>query len=204
MNRLILAALVGFPVAAFAAYPNQDPDWPCQQRLVPEVTAATFWNGPLPMGEAPSDPRIDRLVNAVAPRDVSLDDAKARIAEFLKTVKPKERAAIVPAAFVAIVAEVNRERSDVIGSIKDLTRRQRDIAALVAKADSDLAAIPETAQGEDAAKRDEALQRKTFLARTFEDTRKTMRYACDVPAQLDARLGAIAQQMQANVAGGGS
>ena len=42
----VLLAILAVP--ARAAIPGQNPDWPCQQRFVPALTAGTFWNGPLP------------------------------------------------------------------------------------------------------------------------------------------------------------
>jgi hypothetical protein len=45
----IIALVAGF-LAALNAHsappPAQDPDWPCQQRLVPHLAAAAYWNGP--------------------------------------------------------------------------------------------------------------------------------------------------------------
>jgi hypothetical protein len=128
---------------------------------------------------------------------VSADDAAPQIAAFLKTVKPAERAAAPAAAFRALVDDTNRQRTDIIERIKELNRRQREIAALVDKVEAELASLPADAPGEAAPRRAEAVQRKTFLARTFEETRRTMRYACEVPAQLDARLGAFARALQA-------
>ena len=43
---LFLSALSVLPLAAHAAPRNVDPDWPCQQALVPKIAAATLWSGP--------------------------------------------------------------------------------------------------------------------------------------------------------------
>jgi hypothetical protein len=186
------------PVAAVAALPGQDPDWPCQQRLVPEETAGNYWSGPLPTlpPDKPAPPRIAKLVAEVSPRDVPLDEARKIIGAFLKTLGPQEREAVAAEAFVRLVDATNQQRTDVIGSIEDLTRRQRDLAATVGKVNKELDAIPAEAQGDDAARRAEILQRKDFLTRSFEQTRATMRYACEVPGELDQRLGAFAKLMQ--------
>ena len=203
MRTLLAAALACLPLAAWSAVPGQDPDWPCQQRLVPQVSAGNFWSGELPAdaGAAASDPRVQKLVADTVSRDISDDEVAKGVAQFLKSLKGPERARIVPAAFLAVVDGINGERADIIQSLKDLNQRQRSIAAMVSDVNKDLAAIPENAEGADGAKRDEINQRKTFLTRDFTETRQTMRYACEVPGALDQRLGAVARQLQAGLAG---
>ena len=45
----------------------EDPDWPCQQRLVPKLTAAAYWNGPPleSLGDWRADPK--KFPNGLAP-----------------------------------------------------------------------------------------------------------------------------------------
>ena len=57
-------------------------------------------------------------------------------------------------------------------------------------------AIPPDAQGEAAAKRIDLQQRHDFTARNFEEIQRTIRYACQTPVELDARLGAWARALQ--------
>jgi hypothetical protein len=183
---------------AHAAAPTDDPDWPCQQRLVPELSAGTYWTGaPLHDGaDWRADPRVAGLVEAVAPRDVPPDVGTARIQAFAETLKPGDKAAILSMAFVGILEETNRERSRIITRLKELTRRQREIAGQVAKVTDEIDAIPPDATGEAADRRAEALGRQGFLTRAFDETRRTMRYACEAPTQLEARLGAYAGALQ--------
>ncbi len=53
-RRLAVIALAGavllFRGAAGAAA-SEDPDWPCVQRLMPEISPATVWGGP-PLDDA--------------------------------------------------------------------------------------------------------------------------------------------------------
>lgn len=185
----------GFTVSAA---PMQDPDWPCQQRLVPELTAGTYWMGaPIPDGiDWRSDPPIARLVEAVSPREVPTDVGTAKILAFAKALKGGEQARILSAAFAGILDETNRQRSQIIERLKELTRRQRDIAVQVAKVTDEVNAIPADATGEDANRRADALGRQALLTRIFDETRGTMRYACEVPTQLEARFGAYARALQ--------
>ena len=77
MRTLLLAmALTGWAAAAMAAPPATDPDWPCFQRLVPQLAIGTYWTGP-PVPEG-SDWRqnkaVAEIVAQAAPRSVSIAD----------------------------------------------------------------------------------------------------------------------------------
>jgi len=71
----IIALAAGFLAAlnAYSAAPRaDDPDWPCQQRLVPKLTAAAYWNGPAL--ESIGDWRVDP-----ASGQISKDGETARL-----------------------------------------------------------------------------------------------------------------------------
>ncbi|HEV2677436.1 MAG TPA: hypothetical protein VGV37_23100 [Aliidongia sp.] len=195
---VILALLLAGVGPAGAAVPGQNPDWPCQQRFVPTLTAGTFWNGALPNGpDWRANPRLAALVAGTAPREIPRDEARAKLAAFVKRLKPAERRTLPPLLFIGIVDETNRQRGAIIDSIEDLTRRQRDLGDLVAKISAELQAIAPDVQGEAAGRRAEIVQRRDFVIRSFEETQRTMRYACEVPVELEARLGDDAKALQA-------
>ncbi|HWK46289.1 MAG TPA: hypothetical protein VNT30_16330 [Stellaceae bacterium] len=198
-SLLALSALLfaGIP-PAHAAIPGQNPDWPCQQRLIPLLTADTFWNGPLPSGQDwRADPRVAAVVSETAPREVPLREGHAKIAAFAKHLKPAERRTLLPVLFIGIVDETNRQRGEIIDRIEELTRRQRELGDRVAQIAAELGAIPPDATGEAAGRRAEIVQRRDFVIRGFEETQRTMRYACEVPVELEARLGDYARTLQA-------
>jgi hypothetical protein len=195
--RTVAFLIVLMAGARAAAAPGQDPDWPCQQRLVPELTVGAYWNGPAaPDANWRDDAPVAQLVADIAPRDVAPEDGVAKIETFAKTLSPAERPAALSLAFAGVTEETNRLRDSVIERIKELTRRQRGIADQVGKATDQVSAIPADATGPDAEKRAEAVERQTMLTRTFEDTRRTMRYACNAPTALEARLGLYARTLQ--------
>lgn len=187
--------------AGFAAPPGQTSRWPCAQRLVPNVTVAEFWNGPpAPAGVRWQDnEKIAAIVNAVAPRSVPVADGEKKLDAFADSLAPDDRKKILPEVFAGLVDEINEARQDVIDNLEDLDRRQRGLAALVNKItdeESDVPLPPHTVQE---ARQDEVNQRRAFLIRMFRDTQQTLRYACRVPGQLDARLGAYARTLQAKL-----
>ncbi|MGC1891247.1 MAG: hypothetical protein WA709_35090 [Stellaceae bacterium] len=190
-------ALVGAVNANSAPPRAEDPDWPCQQRLVPELTAAAYWSGPPleRLGDWRADPAIADLVRQLAPRRVSTQEGLSQIAAFTRTVS-NDRPRRLALVFRGLLEETDREREGLIEELKEIGRRQRELADLVARLAGELNAIPPDARGEAAANRIDLQQRHDFTARNFEEIQRTIRYACETPVELDARLGAWARALQ--------
>jgi hypothetical protein len=197
MRAAVLAALLSTPVIA-AESPGRPPsDWPCVQRLVPTLGAGTYWSGPMPpqAGAWRDDPAVLAAVEAAAPREVPEPEGIHRLTQFLASLPPQRREAAAALAFTGLVEEANRERGAVIARIEALTRRQRDLAGIVAGITGELDSLPPNA---DPARRDEIVQRRAFLIRQFEEIQRTTRYACEVPVEIEARLGGYAHALQAH------
>ena len=191
---LALAAAVN----ARSAPPRaEDPDWPCQQRLVPKLTAAAYWSGPAleSVGDWHADPAVADLVRRLAPRRVSTQEGLSEIGAFVRTVS-NDRPRRLALVFRGLLEETDRERAGLIEELKEIGRRQHDLANLVARLATELSAIPPDAGGDAAAKRIDLQQRHDFTARNFEEIQRTIRYACETPVELDARLGAWARVLQ--------
>jgi hypothetical protein len=195
------AAVTLSAAAAFAAPPGQQSDWPCAQRLVPTLTVGEFWSGPpAPAGVRwQDDEKIAAVVNAVAPRSVPLAEGEKKLAAFAAALAPDQRKQLLPEVFAGLVDEINEERQNVIFSLQDLDRRQKSIAALVNKVTDEENGVPLQPHTVEAARQDEINQRREFLIRMFRDTQQTVRYACQVPAELEARLGAYARTLQSKL-----
>jgi hypothetical protein len=192
MRRWWLALWFGLlPTWAGAAAP--DADWPCQQRLVPTLSAATMWNGPAGTGDWRAEPRVAGLVDRIAPRAVSAEEGAAAIAAFVEPLSKGRRRRLVPLVFTGLFEETNRQRSELIARIKDLGERQRKLAALVADVTRQL----DAAAPGGGAPQVELEQRATYLTRSFEGGQRTMRYACEAPSELESRLGTWARALEA-------
>lgn len=180
-----------------AAQRTQDPDWPCQQLLVPKLAAAAYWNGPslTGLGDWHADPAVARLVEKLAPRRVSSAEGLTAIAAFARSLSGADRHRL-GLLFLGLVDETNRERADLIDKLKAIGRRQRELSLLVTRLAAARDAIPPDAKGEAAARRLDLQQRHDFTALNFEATQHTIRYACEAPVALDARLGAWARALE--------
>ena len=108
VNLVLLLALVPGPgVAADFS----DPDWPCIQRKVENLSAGLMW--PHPVTPAPLTPEAEELAAVLALRRVSLEEAEAHIRTFLELVDPVEIRRFLPTElghFDAIGVDPGRKR----------------------------------------------------------------------------------------------
>jgi hypothetical protein len=193
----LVVALVAAINAHSAAPRNEDPNWPCQQRLVPKLAAASYWTGPEieNFGDWHADPEIAKLVQRLAPRRVSTEEGLAEVAAFAQSLSG-DRTGRLALAFRGLLEETDRERAALIEQLKQIGRRQRELADLVAQLAAELNSVPPDTNGDDDAKRVDLQQRHDFTARNFEEIQRTIRYACETPVALDTRLGAWARALQ--------
>ncbi|WP_431270615.1 hypothetical protein [Dankookia sp. P2] len=183
---LLLAALL--PAMA-TAQPQPDPDWPCVQRLVPRLAAGVLWPG-LAEGDWHGEPSVAALVARIAPRGVEEPTGLAAIHDFAAPLGAEARRRLLPLAFTGALEETNRQRDALIEQLRRFARRQRDLAAQVRGLEAELRAAPEPA-------REELTQRHFFAAKSYTDAERTLRYACEAPVRLEARLGAYARALRA-------
>ena len=191
------AALVAIANGYSAPPRAEDPDWPCQQRLVPKLTAAAYWSGPQLDGLSDwrADTEVADLVRRLAPRRVTTEEGVAEIAIFARTA-PHDGGRRLALVFRGLLEETGRERDALIERLKEIGRHQRELADLVAKLQTELSSIPAGAEGEAAARRVDLQQRHDFTVRNFEEIQRTIRYVCETPVALDARLGAWTRALQ--------
>ena len=193
------AAGLGLAALALgAAGPPADPDWPCAQRLVPKLTAAALWGGHDAAGDWRTDPQVAAVVAAVAPRGVSAQDGAGQVERYMATLPGADRPARSALLFAGLVDETNAQRAEVIDRLRATARRQRALTELVSKITAELRALPADAP---VAQREEVVGRRAFLIREYEEIERTIRYACEVPVQMEAKLGALAQALQRGLAG---
>lgn len=198
--RVWRAAGLGLLALALGAAgpPPTDPDWPCVQRLVPRLTAATIWGGHDAAGDWRADPQVAAIVAAVAPRSVRAQDGARRVEQFMAALPGAERPARSALLFAGLVDETNGQRAEVIDRLRATARRQRALTELTSKITAELRALPADAPS---AQREEVTSRRAFLIREYEDIERTIRYACEVPVQMESKLGVLAQALQRGLAG---
>jgi hypothetical protein len=197
MSLRFLAAAMLFlgPCAARAQPAPPDPDWPCNQNLVPSLSAGEFWSGsdPKPDPNWRDDQTVFNLVSEVSDRDTPAEEGGKKLAAYAESIPKGQRAAALPKLFGAIVEQINDERTDLIGRLKRLGHRQRilsdKITALSAEADK----ISAGATGAEAEQKTALVGDRDLTIRGFQQTQRSLRYACEAPGSLDRRLGQYGQ-----------
>ena len=193
------ALLLGMSALALgAAGPPGDPDWPCVQRLVPTLTASTLWGGHDAAGDWRADPRVAAVVAAVVPRGVSAQAGAAWLDQFVATVPAPERPAVLAQVFAGLVDETNVQRAQVIDRLRGIARRQRMLTEMTSRITAELRALPADTP---APQREEIAARRALLIREYEEIERTIRYACEAPVQMEAKLGTLAQALQRGLGG---
>jgi hypothetical protein len=200
-----LAAALLAPAPATAAAQPEAPDWPCVQRLVPELSAAAVWQGP-PLDQAlhdwRADPEVVELVGEIAPRRVPVETAEATAAGFIGA-DPAERETRASLLFAGLFDTLNRERGEVIAGLERLTRRQREFVRAIEADAARLRKLQKDPDAEPAAVQ-ELTERVTWQTRIFEERRRTIRYVCEVPVLIEKRLFILGRAMQGAMQADGS
>src|SRR6266436_1391029 len=175
------------------------PDWPCVQAKVPDLSIAAIWDGPSiePAQKAwQDDPTIRNLIARLAARRIPIEDAQKSIEDFLAGAAKADKGVLL---FAGLFETLNRERTEIMNGLERLQRSQRELADRI-KADASAQRGLQDQPQPDQAKLDELGSRIEWSTRIFDDRRKSVRYACEVPVIIERRLFAlgrtIRQQME--------
>ncbi len=197
-TSILLAGLLfaGSAHSGFAADPRY-PDWPCAQAKVPEVSLAAVWAGPAIDDVADTwkdDAEVSALVERLAARRTTLDEAETLVSSFLSgdAVSKTARGKLL---FAGLFETLNAQRSSVMSGLERVTRKQREAAEAI-RADTIALQALQDATPPDQAKVDRLGNQLTWQTRIFEDRRHVIRFVCEVPVTIDQRLFALGRIIQ--------
>jgi hypothetical protein len=189
----LLAGAIGPATAA-----GEDPDWPCIQRKVSEISAAQVWSGP-PFDAAADawrdDSALADLAAAIASRRTEMADAKGKIAEFAAAAGADGNRRLT-LLFAGVLATINAERSSIMAGIGRYTHRQHDLAEKIAGEAAELDRLPAEGGTEDQiARREELSDAQTWDTRIFRERERSLRYVCELPTLLEQRAFALGKEI---------
>jgi hypothetical protein len=176
---------------------GDDPDWPCVQRKVPELSIGQIWTGPPLPAEAAdwsNDEVLSEMVEELAARRMSLAEAQERIKTYRDTLPSEQRRLRIAMLIQGLFDKMNGERSHVISGIARYAHRQRDMAAELrreASAVDALRARPDASNNEIAVR----TERLTFQTRIFQERVHSLTYVCEVPTLIEQRLYALVKTL---------
>lgn len=177
-----------------------DSDWPCIQRLVPELAASQMWAAPPPDSAdetLSNDAELATLARQLASRRTPVDQAQAAIEQFAGDLAPEDRNAQLTHLFHDVLDLINQERSEIIEGIKSYTRKQRALAEQIGQESQQLKDLqPGTTPD---AETQAVLNARQWDLRIFQDRQHMLRQICDQPVLMEQRAFALARAMQAQL-----
>ncbi len=188
-------ALAGLLVLMAAARSEaaEDPDWPCQQRLVPEIAAGMIWSGP-PLASAAADADADaatirHLAGVLAARRTPIEQASAQIDDFAKGLPAGDKNARLTRLFAATLEIINHDRGAIVGGIKKYARGQQALAQRISASNERLGQLA----ADQAQERDALMAEREWDMRIYGDRRSSLSYLCEQPVLLEKRAFALAR-----------
>ena len=196
---VLLAALLALLALSSpaSAGTSEDPDWPCVQRKVPEISAGMVWAGPPVETLAQKwqqDAEISQVAGNLAARRTEIEAAKTAIADFAAGLGA-ERNERLTLLFAATLDIVNRERASIISGITRFTRKQRALAERLGRLAGEIKALPAAEKG----KREELEQQRLWDTRIYEDRERSLAYICEQPVLLEQRVFALAREIMGHL-----
>ena len=184
--------------AANAAPPGpRDPDWPCQQIKVPQLSLAAVWSGP-PLDQQQTDWRQDQtvadLAHDVAQRRVPIEQAGDRIHAFAQQVREQRQPKLLE-LLAGLFSVLDEQHGAVLAGLDRFGARQKELAAAI-REDNEKLRTMQADPSADASEVNRLVQQVTWDAEVFRDRRQALSYACDVPAKIEQRLFALARIIQ--------
>jgi hypothetical protein len=195
---LALGAMLGTVTTAEGAPPGpRDPDWPCQQIKVSQLSLAAVWPGP-PLDQQHSDWRQDQqvagLVRELAQRRIPVEQAQRTIRSYAQQSGDQKQQKLLE-LLAGLFTVLDEERSSVLAGLDRFGARQKELAAGI-RADNEKLRTLQADPGSDTGETTQLTQRVTWEAQVFQDRRQAISYACDVPAKIEQRLFALTRTIQ--------
>jgi hypothetical protein len=184
------------------AKPSED-DWPCEQRLQPELSIGAVWTGPDPTAAADSwrqDSAVEALVTQIAPRRLPQDQAVAAIHRFAVGYD-KDKSDVMTKVFAGLFETLNQERGQIIRGIRHFHDRQQKLADRIQAGTKALDDLDPGSTDPKIADQRAALQQEVeWDSRIFDDRERLLPIVCSVPVTIEQRLFALSRAIGTEIA----
>ncbi len=156
-----------------------------------------MWAGPAieTVGDAwEQAPGLRELIARLAARRTPLPDAEKEIAGAMKgtAAEKQEKGKLL---FAGLFDTLNAQRTQVMNGLERAHRKEKQFAETIRDDTNKLRALQD-APNADQAPIEELVRKIEWETRIFEDRRKTMRFACEVPTEIEQRLFALSRAIQ--------
>ena len=200
---LSLVMLLGAATTA-TAQPRTDPDWPCVQRKVTNLSPGPFWNGP-DLAQARQwgdDSAAAQLARKLASRRTEMSEVDGLLDAFAAEAGPDKDQRLAR-VFSGVFEVIGGERDKVMGGIGRYAQGQRRMAERIREEADKISQTKDAPSAEDAREmpkdQSELETRFAWDRRIFQERSQSLQYVCEVPQLLEQRLGEIARRIQARL-----
>ncbi|MCZ4088924.1 hypothetical protein [Sinorhizobium psoraleae] len=166
-----------------------DPDWPCIQRKVENLSASLMW--PAPVTRAPLTPAANDLVAILSLRRVPLEEAGAHVQAFVEENAPVD-GQLLGNIFYGVFDNLADTRQRLMAGIARYSRSQIALASRIDGSRVEVAKL--SGEGKPDFDRIDKLEEQIdWDERIYRDRSQALTYVCETPVLLEKRAYAIAQ-----------
>jgi hypothetical protein len=184
-----------------ALRPGEEPDWPCPQRYVAELSPGAIWTGPA-IDEAlktwQNDAAVRDLVVELSSDTIEEKDGVQMIDDFAAKAGP-DKDKMLTEVFAGIFDSLNSQRSSMLRGVKRFVKRQETVVQKI----NDLQEQERDLEAKGVAKDDPKigdLEKQIYWnTRVYDERTKLTPYICDEPILLETRLGTFARALEAHL-----
>lgn len=185
VNMVLLLALV--PGAGVAA-DFSDPDWPCIQRKVENLSPGLMW--PHPVTKTDLSPEAEELAAVLALRRVGLEEAETHVRDFVAKHPSDEQT--LGSIFQSVFDRLSENRKRLMSGIARYSQSQIALSARIDADRIEMAKLSaETAPDFD--RIDKLEEEMDWNERIYLDRSRALTYVCETPVLIEKRAYAIAQ-----------
>ena len=173
----------------------QASDWPCVQRLVPDLEPGLMWPGPALEPVDQPGPELQEAARKLIDPKVPADKVTAQVQDFAAQQPEGERARAMGQLFALSLDWLNDEREAVIRGVKRYAVGQKELADRIVAETKELAKL-QAASPPDEATIAQLQTARDWDTRIFGDRQKQLSLVCEQPIQLEQRAFALARRIQ--------
>lgn len=171
-----------------------DPEWPCIQRLITEVSPAVMW--PVPVEEGMDKAyRQDKQIRALAEQlgdiEAFTDEHRQSIADFASGISETEREQKLTVLATGVVDVSNRIRKDYIRGIKRYTRQQIAISQQIENTLNELSLLESDNVNSTGQSRQDIVETLRWHERVYDQRERTIQLLCEEPVELEQQLSEV-------------